>query len=56
MQKIVIRLTVYIAKNMKSAVKQSFPEATLINDRFHVIKFAMEAAAAEPDTINLSIL
>ena len=32
-----------MAKNMESAVKQSFPCATLVTDRFHVVKLAMEA-------------
>jgi len=36
-------VTLDMAKNMESAVKQAFPNATLVTDRFHVVKLAMEA-------------
>lgn len=36
-------ITLDMAKNMESAVKQSFPYSTLVTDRFHVVKLAMEA-------------
>lgn len=36
-------VTLDMAKNMESAVKQSFPCATLVTDRFHVVRLAMEA-------------
>lgn len=36
-------VTLDMAKNMESAVKQSFPKAMLVTDRFHVVKLAMEA-------------
>lgn len=36
-------VTLDMAKNMESAAKQSFPEAKLVTDRFHVVKLAMEA-------------
>ena len=32
-----------MAKNMEAAVKTVFTEATLVTDRFHVVKLAMEA-------------
>jgi len=32
-----------MAKNMEAAVKQVFTNATLVTDRFHVIKLAMVA-------------
>jgi len=36
-------ITLDMARNMESAVKQAFPNATLVTDRFHVVKLAMEA-------------
>lgn len=36
-------VTLDMAKNMESAVKQSFPKAMLVTDRFHVVRLAMEA-------------
>lgn len=42
-RKTVKEVTLDMAKNMESAVKQSFPEAILVTDRFHVVKLAMEA-------------
>lgn len=36
-------VTLDMAKNMESAVKGVFTNATLVTDRFHVIKLAMEA-------------
>lgn len=36
-------VTLDMAKNMESAVKEVFRNATLVTDRFHVIKLAMEA-------------
>jgi len=36
-------VTLDMAKNMEAAVKQVFTNATLVTDRFHVIKLAMEA-------------
>lgn len=36
-------VTLDMAKNMESAVKQSFTNATLVTDRFHVVKLTMEA-------------
>lgn len=36
-------ITLDMAKNMESAIKQSFPCAILVTDRFHVVKLAMEA-------------
>jgi len=35
-------VTLDMAKNMESGAKQSFPEANLVTDRFHVIRLAME--------------
>ncbi len=42
-RKKVKEVTLDMARNMESAVKLSFPEATLVTDRFHVVKLAMEA-------------
>lgn len=42
-RKKVNEVTLDMARNMESAVKLSFPEATLVTDRFHVVKLAMEA-------------
>ncbi len=36
-------ITLDMAKNMELAVKQVFENATLVTDRFHVVKLAMEA-------------
>lgn len=36
-------VTLDMAKNMESAVKQCFPKAKLVTDRFHVVRLVMEA-------------
>ncbi len=36
-------VTLDMAKNMESAIKNVFTKATLVTDRFHVVKLAMEA-------------
>jgi transposase len=36
-------VTLDMAKNMEAAVRIAFPTATLVTDRFHVVKLAMEA-------------
>lgn len=36
-------VTMDMARNMESGSRQSFPEAFLVTDRFHVIRLAMEA-------------
>lgn len=36
-------VTLDMANNMESAIKHSFPNASLVTDRFHVIKLATEA-------------
>ena len=36
-------ITLDMAKNMEFSVKMSFPKATLVTDRFHVVKLAMES-------------
>jgi transposase len=36
-------VTLDMANNMESAIKQSFPKASLVTDRFHVIKLTTEA-------------
>lgn len=36
-------VTLDMANNMESASRQSFPEAKLVTDHFHVVKLAMEA-------------
>jgi transposase len=36
-------VTLDMAKNMESAVKEAFPGAIVVTDRFHVIKLAVEA-------------
>jgi transposase len=36
-------VTLDMAKNMEAAVKTVFTKATLVTDRFHVVKLAMEA-------------
>jgi transposase len=43
LRKKVKEVTLDMAKNMESAIKQSFPCSTLVTDRFHVVKLAMEA-------------
>jgi transposase len=42
-RKKVIEVTLDMAKNIESAVRMSFPEASLVTDRFHVVKLAMES-------------
>lgn len=42
-RKQVKEITLDMAKNMEFAVKMAFPKATLVTDRFHVVKLAMEA-------------
>ena len=42
-RKQVKEITLDMAKNMESSVKTAFPEATLVTDRFHVVKLAMES-------------
>ncbi len=39
----VVEVTLDMAKNMESAMKTSFPSASLVTDRFHVVKLALEA-------------
>jgi transposase len=36
-------VTLDMAKNMESAVREIFPQALVVTDRFHVVKLAMEA-------------
>ena len=36
-------VTLDMAKNMKAAVKTVFPNSSLVTDRFHVVRLAMEA-------------
>lgn len=36
-------VTLDMARNMEAGVKQSFPNAHLVTDRFHVVKLAMDA-------------
>ena len=36
-------ITLDMAKNMEFSVKMAFPKATLVTDRFHVVKLAMES-------------
>jgi len=42
-RKQVKEVTLDMAKNMESSVKMAFPKATLVTDRFHVVKLAMES-------------
>ena len=42
-RKKVKEVTMDMANNMESSVKQSFPDAILVTDRFHVIRLAIEA-------------
>jgi len=37
------KVTLDMAKNMEAAIKTVFPQATLVTDRFHVVRLAMEA-------------
>lgn len=43
LRKSVKEVTLDMAKNMETAIKQSLPCATLVTDRFHVVKLSMEA-------------
>lgn len=42
-RKKVLEVTLDMAKNIESAVRLAFPEASLVTDRFHVVKLAMES-------------
>jgi len=42
-RKQVKEITLDMAKNMEYSVKMAFPKATLVTDRFHVVKLAMES-------------
>jgi len=42
-RKIVKEVTLDMAKNMESSVKKSFPNASFVTDRFHVVKLVLEA-------------
>lgn len=42
-RKTVKEVTLDMARNMESAVKQSYPDSILVTDRFHVVKLALEA-------------
>lgn len=42
-RKKVKEITLDMAKNIESAVRMTFPEASLVTDRFHVVKLVMEA-------------
>jgi len=42
-RKQVKEVTLDMAKNMEYSVKMAFPETTLVTDRFHVVKLAMES-------------
>lgn len=42
-RKMVKEVTLDMAKNMESGVKKSFPNASLVTDRFHVVKLVLEA-------------
>jgi len=39
----VLEVTLDMAKNMEADVKESFPNAILVTDRFHVVKLALES-------------
>jgi len=41
--KMVKEVTLDMAKNMESGVKKSFPNASFVTDRFHVVKLVLEA-------------
>jgi transposase len=43
LRKKVKEITLDMASNMESAARQAFPEATLVTDRFHVIRLIIEA-------------
>jgi transposase len=43
LRKTVKEVTLDMANNMESAARQSFPEAKLVTDRFHVVRLATEA-------------
>lgn len=43
LRKNVKEVTLDMAKNMEVSIKDSFPNATLVTDRFHVVKLAMQA-------------
>jgi transposase len=45
-RKIVKEITLDMANNMASAVKEAFPMATLVTDRFHVVRLAQNAMQA----------
>lgn len=36
-------VTLDMAKNMESSIRESFPQAAIVTDRFHVVKLAMDA-------------
>jgi transposase len=40
---LVTEITLDMAKNMEAGVKSAFPNATLVTDRFHVVKLALDA-------------
>lgn len=40
---LVKEITLDMAKNMQAGVKSAFPHATLVTDRFHVVKLALDA-------------
>ena len=42
-RKMVKEVTLDMAKNMESSVKKSFPNASFVTDRFHVVKLVLEA-------------
>jgi transposase len=46
-RKKVKEVTLDMANNMSSAAKESFPMATLVTDRFHVVRLAQNAMQAE---------
>ena len=43
LRRIVKEVTLDMANNMSSAVRQSFPNAELVTDRFHVVKLAIDS-------------
>ena len=42
-RQLVEEITLDMAKNMEAGVKNAFPNATLVTDRFHVVKLALDA-------------
>ena len=42
-RKLVKEITLDMAKNMESGVKNAFPNASLVTDRFHVVKLAIDS-------------